>query len=71
MDGVLTEADIVAAVAAQRPGQPVTRENLLAALLSEDEADLLIAMRREKVESELAWEPLRDELLRRLHDAES
>lgn len=66
---MLTEADIVTAVEAKLPQEAVNREALLRALLTEDEADLLIALRREQTEVELPWEELRGRLLRKGDDA--
>jgi hypothetical protein len=66
---MLTEADIVTAVEAKLPQEAVNREALLRALLTEDEADLLIALRRERDEKELPWDGLRDVLVRRADES--
>ncbi|MEX2304468.1 MAG: hypothetical protein WD733_26230 [Bryobacterales bacterium] len=60
---MLTEAQILEAVAAKCIGEAVSRETLLAALLSEDEADLIVCLRRERDEEELPWEEVRESLL--------
>jgi hypothetical protein len=60
---MLTEAQILEAVAAKWEGEAVSRETLLAALLSEDEADLIVCLRRERDEEELPWESVRESLL--------
>jgi hypothetical protein len=41
-------------------------EQLLAAILTEDEADLIISLRRERDEKAVAWQQVRAELLRDL-----
>lgn len=66
---MLTEADIVTALAEKLPQESINREAILRALLTEDEADLLVAMRRERDEEELPWEGLRDRLLKRADEA--
>ena len=63
MRRMLTEAQILDAVAAKCSGEPVSRETLLGALLSEDEADLIVCLRRERDEEELPWEEVRESLL--------
>ena len=60
---MLTEAQILEAVAAKCSGEAVSREALLAALLSEDEADLIVCLRRERDEEELPWQEVRESLL--------
>lgn len=40
----------------------MSRETLLAALLTEDEADLIVCLRREREEEELPWEDVRESL---------
>jgi hypothetical protein len=42
------------------------RERLLEAVLTEDEADLIISLRRERDEKPVPWEQVRAELLRDL-----
>lgn len=63
METMLTEAQILEAVAAKCGREAVSREALLAALLSEDEADLIVCLRRERDEEELPWEEVRESLL--------
>lgn len=60
---MLTEAQILRAVADKCKGEAVSRETLLAALLTEDEADLIVCLRREREEEELPWEDVRESLL--------
>ena len=60
---VLTEDQILEAVAEKCTGEAVSRETLLGALLSEDEADLIVCLRRERDEQELPWEAVREDLL--------
>lgn|GEM_PF-5692845 len=57
----LTESDVLEAVSERFPTGDATRESVLRAMLSEDEADMIIVKRREVEESELPWEELRDE----------
>lgn len=59
---MLNEAQVLEAVAEKLGGNPVSREAVLSALLTEDEADLIICMRRERDEEELPWKEVRDKL---------
>jgi hypothetical protein len=42
------------------------RERLLEAILTEDEADLIVSLRRERDEKAVPWEQVRTEMLRDL-----
>jgi hypothetical protein len=57
---MLTESQILEAVAAKCGTTEATREAALAVLLSEDEADLIVCLRREREEEELPWEEVRE-----------
>jgi hypothetical protein len=60
---MLTESQILEAVSEKCKGEAVSREILLAALLTEDEADLIVCLRRERDEEELPWADVRESLL--------
>ena len=60
---VLSEEQILRAVAERWQREEVSREAILAALLTEDEADLLVCLRREREEGELPWEDVRETLV--------
>lgn len=59
----VTEAQILEAVSEKCKGEAVLRESLLAALLTEDEADLIVCLRRECDKEELHWDDVRKSLL--------
>ena len=60
---MLSEEQILGAVAERWQREEVSREAILAALLTEDEADLLVCLRREREEEELPWEAVRETLV--------
>ena len=59
----LTADEVLRAVASHRPRPGVTTEQILRALLSEDEADMIICKRREAEEPELSWSDAKADLL--------
>ena len=60
---MLSEEQILTAVAERWQREEVPRETILAALLTEDEADLLVCLRREREEDELPWGDVRETLV--------
>lgn len=52
---MLTELEVIEAVAERCGRDEASRETILSALLSDDEADLIICPRREREEEELPW----------------
>ena len=59
---MLSEAQVLDALVEKLGGNPVSREAILSALLTEDEADLILCMRRECEEQELPWKEVREKL---------